>query len=257
MYCIIKGHRSLTYLCEPLLNVTLWDNSLSRDQGNLAHWGRVTHICVGKLIIIGSDNDLSSGQRQSIIWTNAGILLIGPLGTNLSEILIGIQVFSFKKMHLKMASVKWRPFCFGLYESRQQFMFIMLVTWYEQTFSITWPLVWRNPQVIGSFPSQMANNSAIRCPLSYWLKKLLNQQLCCQWIEIPWHLCYITAMVSYEFDESIFYFCNKVFRWLTLHEYHMQGIKINSIDFMYQCCMRLDSFRVTLDSLKGRHIVCH
>ena len=47
----------------------------------LTHWGRVTHICVGKLTIIGSDNGLSPGRRQAIIWTYAGILLIGPLGT--------------------------------------------------------------------------------------------------------------------------------------------------------------------------------
>ena len=52
----------------------------------LTHWGRVTHICVVKLTIIGSDNGLSPGRRQAIIWTNAGILLIGPLGTNFSEI---------------------------------------------------------------------------------------------------------------------------------------------------------------------------
>ena len=45
-----------------------------------------------KLTIIGSDNGLSPGRRQAIIWTNAGtcILLIGPLGTNFSEILIEI-----------------------------------------------------------------------------------------------------------------------------------------------------------------------
>ena len=52
----------------------------------LTHWGRVTHICVGKLTIIGSDNGLSPERRQAIIWTNAGILLIGSLGTNFSEI---------------------------------------------------------------------------------------------------------------------------------------------------------------------------
>ena len=80
----------------------------------LTHWGRVMHICVGKLTIIGWDNSLSPGRRQAIISTNAGILLIGPLGTNFSEILSEIQSFSFKKMHLKMSSVKWRPFCFGL-----------------------------------------------------------------------------------------------------------------------------------------------
>ena len=80
----------------------------------LTHWGRATHICVGKLTTIGSDNGLSPGRRQAIIWTNAGILLIWPLGTNFSEILIEINIFSFKKMHLKMSSGKWRPSCLGL-----------------------------------------------------------------------------------------------------------------------------------------------
>ena len=77
----------------------------------LTHWGRATHICVSKLTIIVSDNGLSPGRRQAIIWANAGILLIGPLGTNFSEILIEIQIFSYM---LKMASAKWRPFCLGL-----------------------------------------------------------------------------------------------------------------------------------------------
>ena len=58
------------------------------------------HICVSKLTIIDSDNGLSPGRRQAIIWTTAGILLIGPLGTEYSEILIEIDTFSFKKMHL-------------------------------------------------------------------------------------------------------------------------------------------------------------
>ena len=77
-------------------------------------WGRVTHICVGNLTIIGADNGLSPGRRQAIIWNNAGILLNGPWGTNFCEILIGIQTFSFKKMHLKMSSAKWRRLCLGL-----------------------------------------------------------------------------------------------------------------------------------------------
>ena len=81
---------------------------------SLTHWGRVTHICVGNLTIIGSDNGLSPGRRQAITWTNVGILLIGPLGTNFSEMLIEIHTFSFKKIHLKMSSGKWQPFCLGL-----------------------------------------------------------------------------------------------------------------------------------------------
>ena len=67
-------------------------------------------------VIIVSDNGLSPVRRQAIIWTNAGILLIGPLGTSFSEILIGIQTFSFKKLHLKTSSAKRRLFCLGLYE---------------------------------------------------------------------------------------------------------------------------------------------
>ena len=80
----------------------------------LTHWGRVTHICVSNLTITGSDNGLSPGRRHAIIWTNAGVLLIRPLGTNFSEILIGIQPSSFRKMYLKMLSAKWRPICLGL-----------------------------------------------------------------------------------------------------------------------------------------------
>ena len=82
----------------------------------LTHWGRVTHICVGNLTIIGPDNGLSPGRRQAIIWTNAGILLIGPLGTDFSEISIEIITFSFKKIHLKMSSAKMAAICLGLNE---------------------------------------------------------------------------------------------------------------------------------------------
>ena len=80
----------------------------------LTHWGRVTHTCVSKLTIIGSENGLSPGRRQAIIWTNAGILFIGPSGTNFNEMLIEILTFSFMKMCLKGSSAKWRPFCLGL-----------------------------------------------------------------------------------------------------------------------------------------------
>ena len=82
-----------------------------RDLNVLTHWGRVTHICVSKQTIIGSDNGLLPNWRQAIIWTNAGILLIGTLGTNFSGIFIEIRIFSFKKMGLKVSSAKWRSFC--------------------------------------------------------------------------------------------------------------------------------------------------
>ena len=62
------------------------------------------------------DNGLLPGRGQAIIWTNAGILLIWTLGTNFREILSKIHTFSFKKIHLKISSAKWRPFCLGLNE---------------------------------------------------------------------------------------------------------------------------------------------
>ena len=80
-------------------------------------------------VIIGSDNGLSPVRCQAIIWTNAGILLGGPFGTNFSEFLIGIQTFSFRKLHLKTSSAKWRLFCLGLNELKsysylQDFVFV-------------------------------------------------------------------------------------------------------------------------------------
>ena len=70
----------------------------------------MTHICVSKLTIIGSDNGLPPGRRQAIIWNNDEILLIQTLGTNLSEILSEIhsnfiQENAFQNVVCKMASI--------------------------------------------------------------------------------------------------------------------------------------------------------
>ena len=82
----------------------------------LTYWGQSRHIWVSKLTIIGSGNGLLPALCQSIIWTSAGLLSIGTLGTNLSENLSKIHIFSFKKMHLKMyvcemAAILSRPQC--------------------------------------------------------------------------------------------------------------------------------------------------
>ena len=63
---------------------------------------------------IASDNGLLPVWHQAIIWTNAAIMSIRPQRTYFSEILFEIGKFSFKKMHLKMSSAKWWPFCLGL-----------------------------------------------------------------------------------------------------------------------------------------------
>ena len=86
----------------------------------LTRKSHVTHICVSKLTTIDSDKGLSPGRCQAIIWINAGILFIETIGTNFGEILGEIHIFSFIKRNLKMPSVKWRPFCLGLSELRDQ-----------------------------------------------------------------------------------------------------------------------------------------
>ena len=89
-----------------------WCVCVSEMGYHLTHWGRVTHLCISKLTIIGSNNGLSSpGWCQAIIWTNAGILLIQPLGTHFSEILSKIHSLPFKKIRLKMAVILPRPQC--------------------------------------------------------------------------------------------------------------------------------------------------
>ena len=94
--------------------IYLTRDTVSQPLTELTLWGRVTHTCASNPTIIGSDNGLSPGRRQAITWTNVGILLIGPLGTNVTEMVIEIHTFSFKQIHLKMSSGKWRSSCLGL-----------------------------------------------------------------------------------------------------------------------------------------------
>ena len=102
----------------------------------------MTHIYVGKLTIIGSDNGLSPDRRQAIIWTNVGLLLIGPLATNFSEILIEILIFSFKKIRLKVSSAKRRPFCLGLNVLITRTIRNAHYVWWSSLESLIWPLGW-------------------------------------------------------------------------------------------------------------------
>ena len=104
--CEMQLERKNPYLIN--LQISQWStfdrrvkHSSIEPKDTLTHWGRVTHICVGKLTIIGSDNDLSPERREAIIWTNAGVLLTGPLETNFIEILIDIQTFSLKAMGVR------------------------------------------------------------------------------------------------------------------------------------------------------------
>ena len=74
--------------------------------------------CMSFYILIGSDNGFSPGRRQAIIWTNDGILLIGPLGNKLQwnlrwNLYIFIQENAFETVVRKLAAVLPRPQCFN------------------------------------------------------------------------------------------------------------------------------------------------
>ena len=91
------------------------------DLKNYCCRGRVTHICVGKLTIIGSDKGLSPGRRQAIIQTNDGILLFVNLTLrnkfqwNLKRNLyIFIQENAFETVVYEMASILSRPQCINV-----------------------------------------------------------------------------------------------------------------------------------------------
>ena len=112
------------------------------------------------VVLVGSDNGLSLGWHQVIIWTNAGLLLIGPLGTNFSEILIEIYTFSFKKRDLKMLSEKNGSHFLSAWMCLQKLYcrsIPMEMSWWRhqmETFSGLLVLWEGNPPVTGGFPPQ-------------------------------------------------------------------------------------------------------
>ena len=78
------------------------------------HWGRAAHVCVSKLTVIGLNNSLSPGRHQYIIKSNDRILVIGPLRTNVGEILIESHKFWFEKIQFYISSAKQQSFGLGL-----------------------------------------------------------------------------------------------------------------------------------------------
>ena len=70
----------------------------------MTHWGQMTQIGFSKLTTLTDSVDgLSPGRRLVIIWTEAVIVLTGPLWTNLIDILIESHRSWFNKMHFVAA----------------------------------------------------------------------------------------------------------------------------------------------------------
>ena len=107
-------------------------NSLRPSDAYMRRWTRSSLFQIMACRLSGA---------KAIIWTNAGILLIGPLGTNFSDILIGIQTFSFKKLHLKTSSAKWHLFCLGLNELNLSYIW-MLIPRSSLILTALWMFVW-------------------------------------------------------------------------------------------------------------------
>ena len=82
----------------------------------LTHRGRAMHICVSKLTIIASDNGLSPGQCQAIIWNNAvNWILRNKLQWNFDENSdIFFQENALESVVRKMAAILSQPQCVNI-----------------------------------------------------------------------------------------------------------------------------------------------
>ena len=147
----------------------------------------MTHICVSKLTIIGSDNGLSPGRHQAFIWTNAGILLIltwGQISVKSCAKFIYI-IYVYKKMHLKMSSAKWRQFCLGLNMLTNR---VAYFTWWRhqmETFSALLAICAGNSRVTGDFPAQRPVTRRFDVFFDLRLNKRLSKQSWDCWLETP------------------------------------------------------------------------
>ena len=98
-----------------LSHVRLVTRSCGQDWCGLTN--RVTHICVSKINIIGSDNGLAPGGCQAVIWNNAGVSLNEPLRANFSEIFIifinfhSIKCIAFENVVCQTSAILSRPQC--------------------------------------------------------------------------------------------------------------------------------------------------
>ena len=121
------GNLSSSKICYRTNSDILYDLPFSTMEVKSYQWYENLYASVN-WISTGSGKGLAPNRRQAITWTNVHLLSIEPLGTSFSEIRIKIQNFSLKKMHLKMPSAKWQPFCPGRDELKPEGCAYMFVT---------------------------------------------------------------------------------------------------------------------------------
>ena len=103
------GPHELCYLGRFSRNISI--PSLQSSGATFCHESRSSLICrSGPFLINLDDTELITAtcHHTPSAWTNAGILLNGPLGTNSSEILIEIYISSVTIIHLSVKLVALR-----------------------------------------------------------------------------------------------------------------------------------------------------
>ena len=129
---------------------------------------------------------------KSFIWTDTGILLIGPLETNFNEVLTKVYTFSFKQMYLEISSGKWRPFCFGpnvLKSQRQGWKYFSMEHQADHMLKMRGCTIWR--QLRSTSTISHNDNGKVRISayknLPYTRLRLINERW---WLSVAakiWH----------------------------------------------------------------------
>ena len=108
----------------------------------LAHWGHVMHLCICNLAVIGSDNGLSPSRCQTMIWTNAGILIRNKLQWNANRNSnFFIEENAFQYVIWKMLAIFSRPQCVNNKSPLPQ-----VITWCHQATSCSLNWWWINDE---------------------------------------------------------------------------------------------------------------
>ena len=95
------------YFRQRWVNVfSLLDHQLYPATDSLTHWGRMTHICVSKLTIIGSDNWYRLAGVKRLSEPMLGYYQLDRS----KQTSVNSCIFQFRKLHLQLSSGNWRPF---------------------------------------------------------------------------------------------------------------------------------------------------
>ena len=95
----------------------------------LTHWGRVRHICVSKITIIGSDNGLSPPSHYlNQCWDIVNLTLKNKLQWNIHwHSYISIQENAFENVVCEMSAILSRPQCVNTLVGERSGCYLKLV----------------------------------------------------------------------------------------------------------------------------------